>query len=104
MEPSSGPVDQLLARLLDQYIPQIPTDVWSPILTCFCIQSDVDMATNVYIHAFIYIYIYIYLHLLTRCRYGDQCKWNSLIVDIHAPKSIMYKKYLHVCSIYDIKK
>lgn len=58
MEPSSGPVDQLLARLLDQYIPQIPTDVWSPILTCFCIQSDVDMATNVYIHLYTYTYIF----------------------------------------------
>lgn len=43
MEPSSGPVDQLF----DQYLPKIPTDVWSPILTCFCIQSDVDISTSV---------------------------------------------------------
>lgn len=102
MEPSSGPVDQLLARLLDQYIPQIPTDVWSPILTCFCIQSDVDMATNVYVHLYTYTYIF------TCICWQDVDMVTSvndlLIVDIHAPKSIMYKKYLHVCSIYDIKK
>lgn len=62
MEPSSGPVYQLL----DQYLLKIPTAVWSPILTCFCIQSDVDMATSEYIH------------LYTRCRHDNQCLLASV--------------------------